>query len=283
MLQCGRFKLDLSRPRVMAIINLTSDSFSGDGLGDDLTAALRHAEKALKEGADLLDLGAESSRPGADPVPEGIELERMVRIVERLKDWGVPLSVDTLKPAVMRAALVAGADMINDINGFCAAGALEAVAGSDAGLCVMHMRGEPRTMQQSPHYDDVVGEVAAFFAARVSALEAAGVAGSRVVLDPGFGFGKTVEHNFALLRGLEAFRAHGLPLLAGLSRKSMLGAVTGRPVSERMPASVAAALIAVQRGAAIVRVHDVGATRDALDVWAAVRGLGRDAASPSSV
>ncbi len=279
MLQCGRFKLDVSRPKIMAIINLTSDSFSGDGHGDDLSDVLRHAEQALEEGADLLDLGAESSRPGADPVPEGVELERVARVVERLKAWEVPLSIDTLKPAVMCAALAAGADMINDINGFCAAGALEAVAGSNAGLCVMHMRGEPRTMQQNPHYEDVVGEVAAFFAARVSALEAAGVARSRIVLDPGFGFGKTVEHNFELLRELEACRTHGLPLLAGLSRKSMLGAVTGRPVQERVPASVAAALIAVQRGAAIVRVHDVGATRDALDVWAAVRGLGGEAVS----
>ncbi len=270
MLQCGRFRLDLAQPKIMAIINLTADSFSGDGFDDDVSAALRHAERALEEGADLLDLGAESTRPGAAAAPEAIELERIARVVGRLRGWGVPLSVDTLKPAVMRAALAEGADMINDVNGFRSPGALEAVAGSSAGLCVMHMRGEPRTMQQEPHYSDVVGEVADFFSARIAALDAAGVERSRLVLDPGFGFGKTVEHNIALLRGMERLRVSGLPLLVGLSRKSMLGAITGRPVEERLPASIAAALIAAQRGAAIVRVHDVGATRDALRVWAAV-------------
>jgi len=270
ILQCGRFRLELSRPQLMAIINLTADSFTGDGHAADLEGALQRAERALEEGADMLDLGAESTRPGAAPVPEALELERIVHIVERLHAWNVPLSVDTLKPAVMRAALDAGADMINDILGFRAPGAVEAVAGSQAGLCVMHMQGEPRTMQEAPQYGDVVAEVCAFLEQRITALEAAGVARERIVLDPGFGFGKTVEHNCTMLRELRRFGAGGLPVLAGLSRKSMLGAITGRPVDQRMPASVAAALIAVQRGAAIVRVHDVAATRDALALWQAV-------------
>jgi dihydropteroate synthase len=269
-IQCGRFRLDLTRPKVMAIINLTDDSFTGDGLRGDLDSTLRRVERALEEGADMLDIGAESSRPGADPVPEAQELERVVRCVERLRELQVPLSIDTLKPAVMRAAIDAGADMINDINAFNAPGAVEAVATADVGLCVMHMQGGPRTMQQDPHYVDVVEDVWRYLSGRVRVLEAAGVARDRVVLDPGFGFGKTVEHNYMLLRELRRFGAEGLAVLAGLSRKSMLGAATGKPVEQRMVASVAAALIAVQRGAGIVRVHDVGATRDALKVWEAV-------------
>lgn len=269
-LQCGRFALDLSQPRIMAIINLTDDSFSGDGLQGSLDAALRRAEAALADGAEILDIGAESTRPGSDPVPEQVEIERLVPVIEALAKWAVPLSVDTLKPAVMRAVLAAGADLINDVNGFRAEGAVEAVADSTAALCVMHMQGAPRTMQQAPQYVDVVAEVEAFLAERVAALSAAGVERSRIVLDPGFGFGKTLEHNLALLRALKRFTARGLPVLAGLSRKSMLGAITGRPVDQRMVASVAAALIAVQNGARIVRVHDVAATRDALRVWQAV-------------
>ncbi|HRP23863.1 MAG TPA: dihydropteroate synthase [Thauera sp.] len=273
LLHCGRFQIDLSQPKVMAIINLTDDSFSGDGLHGDVSAALVRAERALEEGADMLDIGAESSRPGSDPVPEAQELERVVRFVERARDWQVPLSIDTLKPAVMRAALAAGADMINDINAFRAPGAVEAVAASAAGLCVMHMQGEPRTMQADPRYDDVVAEVSAFLDERVAALQAAGVARERIVLDPGFGFGKRTVHNFTLLRELARFGEGGLAVLAGMSRKSMLGAVTGREVDARMPASIAAALIAVQRGAAIVRVHDVAPTIDALKVWQAVSTL----------
>jgi len=273
ILQCGRFKLDLDRPKVMAIINLTDDSFSGDGLQGDVRAALARAERALEEGADMLDIGAESSRPGADPVPEAVELERVVRFVELARPWQVPLSIDTVKPAVMVAALAAGADMINDINAFRAPGAIDAVADGTAGLCLMHMQGEPRTMQQDPRYDDVVGEVMAFLDERVAALEAAGAVRERIVLDPGFGFGKRTVHNYALLRELERFSAGGLPVLAGMSRKSMLGAVTGREVGERLAASVAAALIAVQRGAAIVRVHDVAPTLDALKVWQATLGI----------
>ena len=254
----------------MAIINLTDDSFSGDGLSGDLSAALRQAERALEQGADMLDVGAESSRPGAEPVPDAQEQARVVAFIERTRSWNVPLSIDTLKPAVMRAAIEAGADMINDINAFRAPGAVEAVAGSQAGLCVMHMLGEPRTMQKDPRYVDVVAEVKRFLDERTRVLEAAGISRERIVLDPGFGFGKRVENNYALLRELERFGAEGLAVLAGLSRKSMLGAVTGREVAERMPASIAAALIAVQRGAGIVRVHDVAATRDALEIWRAV-------------
>lgn len=269
VIQCGRFRLDLAQPRVMAIINLTDDSFSGDGLHGDVHAALGRAERALEQGADMLDIGAESSRPGSDPVPEAQELDRVVRFVEQARAWNVPLSIDTVKPAVMRAALAAGADMINDINAFRAPGAIEAVAAGESGLCVMHMQGEPRTMQQDPRYADVVGEVIAFLDERVAALESAGVARERLVLDPGFGFGKRTVHNFTLLRELARFTEGGLPVLAGMSRKSMIGAVTGREVGERLAGSVAAALIAVQRGAGIVRVHDVAATVDALKVWQA--------------
>ncbi len=270
ILQCGRFRLDLSQPKIMAIVNLTDDSFSGDGLKGDVSAALRRAERALEDGADMLDIGAESSRPGADMVPEAVELQRVVAFVERTRDWNVPLSVDTLKPTVMRAAVQAGADMINDINAFRAEGAMDAVAGTALGLCVMHMQGEPRTMQDDPRYEDVVGEVRAYLDERVAALEQAGVQRDRIVLDPGFGFGKRTLHNFALLRELGRFCDGGLAVLAGLSRKSMLGAVTGRPVDQRLVASAVGALIAVQRGAGIVRVHDVGATLDALKVWQAV-------------
>lgn len=267
---CGRFELDLSEPKIMAIVNLTSDSFSGDGLSGDRSAALRRAEEAVQAGAAMLDIGAESTRPGSDPVPEQQELDVLMPVVEELVRWNLPLSVDTLKPAVMRAVLAAGADMINDVNGFRAPGAVEAVAGGTAGLCVMHMQGEPRTMQHHPSYADVAGEVAAFLDQRVAVLEAAGVERSRIVLDPGFGFGKAPEHNCALLRELRRFAAGGLPVLAGLSRKSVLGVITGRPVDQRVAASVASALIAVQRGASIVRVHDVAPTRDALMVWRAV-------------
>lgn len=272
LLQCGRFQLDLAEPKIMAIINLTDDSFSGDGYRADLGAALARAEQALAQGADMLDIGAESSRPGADSVLAAQECERVVRFVEAARALNVPLSIDTVKPEVMRAALEAGADMINDINGFRAPGAIEAVAAGGAGLCLMHMQGEPRTMQVAPQYADVVGEVAAFFEARIAALEEAGVARERIVLDPGFGFGKSVTHNYTLLRELAAVAVGGLPVLAGLSRKSMLGAVTGRAVDERLAASVAAALISVQRGAGIVRVHDVAATRDVLQVWRATLG-----------
>ncbi len=275
-LVCGRFRLSLApsdRPLVMGIVNLTGDSFSGDGVGNDVAAAIAHAEAQRDAGADLLDLGAESTRPGAQPVPAAVELERLLPVLAAVRDWGLPVSVDTNKPEVMRAVIAAGADLVNDIGALRAPGALEAVVASGVAVCLMHMQGEPRTMQTDPRYGDVVGEVADFLAARVAACIAAGIARERLLVDPGFGFGKTVGHNFALLRGLDELQRSGVPVLAGLSRKSMLGAVTGRENGvARLPASVAAALLAVQRGARIVRVHDVGATRDALAVWAATEG-----------
>lgn len=274
MLQCGLFELDLGRPRIMAVINLTPDSFSGDGHGHDLGPALAHAEQAIADGADILDIGGESSRPGAEPVGEQEELDRVMPLLERLKDFSLPVSIDTVKPRVMRETLAAGASMINDINAFREPGAPEAVAGSTAALCVMHMLGTPRTMQTDPRYDDVVTEVGDFLERQVARLREVGVASRRIVIDPGFGFGKTVDHNLALLRALERFTATGYPVLAGLSRKSLLGVLTGRPASERVIGSVTSALIAVQRGARIVRVHDVAATRDALKVWEAVAGQG---------
>lgn len=271
-LTCGRFALDLTRPRIMAIINTTPDSFSGDGLANDLDRALARAEQALAEGAEILDIGGESSRPGSEPVSEQQELDRVMPLLEHLVGGPVPVSIDTVKPGVMRAALAAGASMINDINGFRAEGAVEAVAPGNAALCVMHMQGEPRTMQADPRYDDVVSEVRDFLDARVAALRDAGVADNRILLDPGFGFGKTIEHNLAMLRDIGRFGERGFPVLAGLSRKSLLGVLTGRPMGERTIASVVSALIAVQRGARILRVHDVAPTRDALKVWAAVEG-----------
>ena len=266
---CGRFKLDLSMPRIMAIINLSDDSFSGDGLKGDIAAVLCRSEKALEDGADVLDLGAESTRPGSESVPASQEIERVAAAVEALRTLGAPLSVDTMKPEVMRAALAEGADIINDINGFSSPGAEKTVADSPCGLCVMHMQGEPRTMQHAPRYDDVVTDVADWLAGRIEALTTAGVARERIVLDPGFGFGKSVAHNYSMLKHLGRFALDGLPVLAGLSRKSMLGAVTGARVDERLIASVSAAVMAVERGARILRVHDVAATREALQVWRA--------------
>lgn len=270
MLRAGRFSLSLDRPLVMAIVNLTPDSFSGDGVVHDTARAVEHARRQIEAGADLLDLGAESSRPGAIPTPAGEELDRLLPVLEALGDCGVPISVDTYKPAVMRAALAHGAAMINDICALREPGALEAVADSDCAVCLMHMQGRPLTMQQAPEYADVVAAVADFLAERVEAANAYGIARERLVLDPGFGFGKTVEHNLALLRALDRITTNGLPILAGLSRKSILGAVTGRPTEQRLAASIAAALLAVQQGARILRVHDVAATRDALAVLEAV-------------
>jgi dihydropteroate synthase len=273
-LHCGKFELSLDRPLIMGIVNLTPDSFSGDGLASSSERAIAHARAQIAAGADLLDLGAESSRPGAIPTSLEDELRRLLPVLEALSDCGLPISVDTYKPEVMRAALAAGASMINDIYALRMPGALEAVVGSDCAVCLMHMQGEPLTMQQQPVYANVVAEVGAFLHERVAVLEAAGVARERIVLDPGFGFGKTLEHNLALLRHLPETSVDGLPVLAGLSRKSMLGAITGRPVEERLPASLAAAVMALQGGACILRVHDVAATRDALAVWSATRAAG---------
>lgn len=269
-LKCGEYRLDLSRPQVMGVVNLTPDSFSGDGLQGDATRAIEHARRQLEAGADILDVGAESSRPGAIPTPEDEELRRLLPVLAEICQWGVPVSVDTYKPVVMRAALAAGASMINDITGMSQAAALEAVSATDCAVCVMHMRGVPGTMQQAPVYGDVLGEVSGFLRDAVARCRQAGIDDERIVLDPGFGFGKALEHNLALLLGLTAVAVDGLPVLAGLSRKSMLGAITGREVGDRLPASIAAAVIAAQKGAKIIRVHDVAATRDALAVWSAV-------------
>ena len=270
LLRCGKFELSFDRPLIMGIVNLTPDSFSGDGLASDTARAIAHARVQIEAGADLLDLGAESSRPGAIPTPLDEELGRLLPVLEALKNCGVPLSVDTYKPEVMRAAITHGASMINDIYALRMPGALEAVADSDCALCLMHMQGEPLTMQQQPRYADVVAEVRDFLGARVQAAVAGCISCNRLVLDPGFGFGKALEHNLQLLRYLPKLSAESLPVLAGISRKSMLGAVTGRTVADRLPASLAAALLAVQRGASILRVHDVAATRDVLAIWHAV-------------
>ena len=273
MLRCGRFSFSLDRPLIMGIVNLTPDSFSGDGVANDTARAIEHARRQITAGADMLDIGAESSRPGCQPVSLADELARLLPVLDALTDCGVPISVDTYKPDVMRAALASGASMINDIYALRMPGALEAVAASDCAVCLMHMQGEPLTMQQAPVYGDVVGEVRAFLEERVIAARAAGIADDRLVLDPGFGFGKTLAHNLELLRRQPELSVDGLPLLAGLSRKSMLGTMTGREVGQRMPASIAAALLAAQHGARILRVHDVAETRDALAVWQALEGM----------
>jgi dihydropteroate synthase len=271
--QCGRFSLASDRPLVMGILNATPDSFSDGGRYLTRDAALHHAEQMIAAGVDLLDIGGESTRPGAPPLPLDEELERVIPLLDELRDAGVALSIDTYKPAVMREALAHGADVINDIWGFRMPGAIDAVASSACGLCAMHMIGDPLTMQAqaASAYGDVVTDVRHFLAARVAQLERAGVARARIVVDPGFGFGKTVEQNYRLLAQLGTIAPEGIALLAGLSRKSMLGEVTGKPAAERVAASVAAAVCAAERGAAIIRVHDVAETVDALRVWQAVR------------
>jgi dihydropteroate synthase len=266
--------LSLARPLIMGIVNVTPDSFSDGGQHPTFGTALAHALRLVEEGADILDIGGESTRPGAADVTLDEELERVVPLVESLAREGVPLSVDTSKPEVMRAAIGAGAAIINDVHALQSPGAVDAVADSDCGVVLMHMQGVPRTMQMAPRYEDVVAEVRVFLRERLGALEAAGVSPERVALDPGFGFGKTVEHNFTLLRELQRFTSLGCTVVAGLSRKSMLGAVTGRAVGERATASVVGAVLAAERGARVLRVHDVAATRDGLRVWEAMQGEG---------
>ncbi len=268
-LRCGKYKLSLARPLIMGVVNVTPDSFSDGGHYLQTAAAIARARQLIAEGADILDVGGESTRPGAAPVTLEEERRRVLPVLMALIDVGVPLSVDTQKPELMREAAAAGAAIINDVNGFEASGAFAAVAGSDCAICIMHKQGSPENMQQAPQYGDVVREVGGYLGARVAAAEQAGIARERIVIDPGFGFGKTLEHNLALLRGIGKL-APGVPVLVGLSRKSMIGALTGREVGERVFGSVAAALIAAQRGAAILRVHDVAATRDALAVWQAI-------------
>lgn len=268
--QTTRFRIELARPQVMGIVNVTPDSFSDGGQHAHTVAALAHCEQLLGEGADILDIGGESSRPGAAPVSLQQELDRILPVLQAALKLGCPISIDTAKPEVMRAALDCGVDIVNDILSLGAPGALDVVAQhASCGVCLMHMQGEPRSMQKDPHYGDVVHEVAAYLADRAALLQSRGIAAVRIALDPGIGFGKTTQHNFELLQRQDELLALGHPLLVGWSRKSSLGKITGREVHERVMASVAAALACVQRGAHIVRVHDVAATVDALKVWRA--------------
>lgn len=272
--QCGRYRFPTgpqARPLVMGVLNVTPDSFSDGGQFHSLDLALSYAEQMIADGVDIIDIGGESSRPGAEPLPLQEELRRVMPILYALRDCGKPLSVDTYKPEVMREAIAAGADMLNDISGFRAASALSAVNEGDCALCIMHMQNAPLTMQLNPAYANVTDDVTQFLRGRVEALEGNGVDRARMCIDPGFGFGKTLEHNLALLRNIGKIAEEiGIPVLAGLSRKSMIGAITGKPVEQRLAGSVAAALAAVAHGAQIVRVHDVAATVDALKVWQAV-------------
>ncbi|HET6545580.1 MAG TPA: dihydropteroate synthase [Rhodanobacteraceae bacterium] len=282
VLDCNGRELVLDRPRICGIINVTPDSFSENGRFLDRDQAIAHGLKLVEEGADLLDIGGESTRPGAEPVPVEEEVARVVPVIEALAArTTLPLSVDTSKPEVMRAAVGAGAGMINDVYALRRDGALDTAAALGVPVCLMHMQGEPRTMQIDPHYDDVVAEVHRFLAERLFACQMAGIDRRRIVIDPGFGFGKNLDHNLALLRGLERF-CELAPLMVGLSRKAMIGTLTGRTAhADRAAGSAAAALIAVQRGALVVRVHDVAITRDALHVWAAVAAGDSAAPAPS--
>lgn len=267
---CGRFELNFERPLLMGIVNITPDSFSDGNQYLATDKALAHAQQLIDEGADILDIGAESTRPGAEPVTLDEELQRLLPVIAGLKELNVPISVDTFKPEVMRAVLDAGADIINDIAGFRNPDSIAAVAHSNCGLCVMHMQGEPRTMQHQPHYFDLYNEVQGFLENRVQALRAAGVAPERIMLDPGLGFGKTVQHNYQLLRDLHRVQVDSYPWLIGLSRKSMIGHVVDKPPQQRVAGSLAGMLAAVSRGAAVLRVHDVAESADALKVWLAV-------------
>ena len=270
-LRCGDKTLDLTRPLVMGVLNVTPDSFSDGGRFSSPAAAIDHGLRLAEEGAALIDVGGESTRPGAAPVAAAEELARVLPVIAGLRAASAAvISVDTSKPEVMRAACAAGAGLINDVQALRVPGALAAAAASGAAVCLMHMQGEPRTMQQAPHYADVVREVREFLDERVAASRAAGIDAERLVVDPGFGFGKTSEHNLALLRDLGTLGAAGVPVLVGLSRKSMLGKLTGRAPAERVHGSVALAVLAVLKGARIIRVHDVAATVDALKVVSAV-------------
>jgi|SRR5688572_11207270 dihydropteroate synthase len=273
-LQCGRFSLDLGSPVVMGVLNVTPDSFSDGGRFVAVDSAVAWAERMAADGAAIIDVGGESTRPGSAPVGEDEELRRVLPVVERLAaTLAIPVSIDTRKPGVMRRAIAAGATIVNDVAALTAPGAIEAVAGSGVGVCLMHMQGEPGTMQDAPRYGDVVAEVRAFLRRRVAACEAAGIGLARIAVDPGFGFGKSLEHNVALLAGLPALAADGQPVLAGLSRKRMIGTLTGRDGGERLAGSLAAAVIAAQKGARIIRAHDVRETVDSLRVVAAAGAM----------
>ena len=282
---CNGRALALDRPRIMGIVNVTPDSFSDGGAHDWATAAIAHGLKLAGEGADILDVGGESTRPGSQGVSVEEELARVIPVIEGLRaGCALPISVDTSKPEVMRAAVAAGAGMINDVWALRREGAMDAAAELAVPVCLMHMQGEPATMQDDPRYEDVVAEVHAFFNQRLFACQMAGIERKRLLVDPGFGFGKTLEHNLRLLRQLSRLVELGVPVLAGLSRKGMLGQVTGRPVDQRAVGSAVAALIAVQNGAMLVRAHDVGATADALKLWAAVSaqpGVAKKPAGPA--
>ncbi len=273
-LQCGRYRLSIdsaARPLVMGILNVTPDSFSDGGRYHSLDAALSHAEEMIAAGVDIIDIGGESTRPGSRPLSLQEELDRVMPLVFALRDCGKPLSVDTCKPGVMREVIVAGADMINDINAFRAEGAVQAVAEADCALCIMHMQNDPQSMQIRPEYQDVFIEVREFLRERIGQMKQSGVASERLCVDPGFGFGKTLAHNITLLKNIGQLQKDlDLPVLAGVSRKSMIGALTDRPVEQRMAGSLAGALAAVAQGARIVRVHDVAETVDAFRVWQAL-------------
>ena len=275
--QTGRFLIDLKQPRVMGIVNVTPDSFSDGGRWIEAGAALKHCEQLVADGADLLDIGGESSRPGAQALSVEAELARVLPVLKGALSLGVPVSVDTSKPEVMRAALELGADIVNDIQALQRPGALEVLAAHpSAGVCLMHMRDEPGTMQSQVDYQNVTIEVGAFLAERAHAARSAGIAAERIVLDPGYGFAKSVQQNFQLLREQRRLCALGYPLLVGWSRKSSLGVVTGKAVGDRLAGSIAAALAALAHGARILRVHDVAQTVDAIKVWGAAGAPGPD-------
>ncbi len=272
--QCGRFQVELDRPVVMGVLNVTPDSFSDGGLYLEPAAAVARGEELAEQGAAIIDVGAESTRPGSAPVGIEEELRRVIPVIEHLAAvLQVPVSVDTRKPEVMRRAIAAGATVVNDVGALATPGALDVLAGSGAGVVLVHMQGEPATMQEAPRYADVIGEVRTFLSARAAACEAGGIARARLAVDPGFGFGKTLEHNLALLRGLPALAADGLPLVAGLSRKRMIGVLTGRGEDARLAGSLAAAVLAARAGARIIRAHDVRETVDALAIVAAAGGM----------
>jgi dihydropteroate synthase len=274
-MQCGRYNFSLDRarhrPLVMGILNVTPDSFSDGGKFHTLDHALSHAEQMIADGVDIIDIGAESTRPGVTPLPTEEELRRLLPVLYALRDCGKAISVDTRNPSVMQEALLAGADMINDVSSFSSEASIKAVSDSDCGLCIMHMQNDPQNMQLNPHYDDVLAEVTKFLEDAVNKLEAAGIDRARMCIDPGFGFGKTLNHNLRLLKELRVLRQNlDLPLLVGVSRKSMIGGLTGKPVHDRLAGSLAGALAAAERGADIIRVHDVAETVDALKVWHAL-------------
>ena len=274
MLDCACKHLDLSQPQVMGVLNVTPDSFSDGGRFVARDAALAHARQMFEEGAAVIDVGGESTRPGAAPVSEQEELDRVIPVIEAIAaELPVIISVDTRKPLVMQAAVTAGASMINDVCALREDGALDIAAKLNVPVCLMHMQGEPRTMQAAPHYQDVVAEVKAFLEERVAACKRAGITRERLLLDPGFGFGKGLEHNMQLLKHLDAFQDLDLPLVVGVSRKSLIGAVLNVPAGERLYGSIALAALAVWQGAAIIRAHDVAATVQALKMIAAVKAV----------